>query len=67
MKVFKSGYNELQQTPKIIQFSTTSQCCASGTSDCEPDEVTNKKINKIIKEKKIVAYDIIKRHCGRPC
>lgn len=65
MKSFKSGYNELKQTPKMVQLSATSQCCASGTSDCEPDEVANRKVKKIIKKKKIIAYDIFKRYCAR--
>lgn len=65
MKVFRSGYNELNQTPKMVQLSATSQCCASGTSDCEPEDLANRKVKRVIKEKKIVAYDVIKRYCGR--
>lgn len=45
----------------MVQLSATSQCCASGTSDCEPDEVANRKVKK----KKIIAYDIFKRYCAR--
>ena len=65
MKTFRSGYMELNQTPKMLQLSATSQCCASGTSDCEPDEVANKKVKQIIKKKKIITYDIFKRYCAR--
>ena len=49
----------------MVQLSATSQCCASGTSDCEPDEVANRKVQKIIKKKKIIAYDTFKRYCAR--
>ena len=49
----------------MVQLSATSQCCASGASDCEPDEVANRKVKKIIKKKKIIAYDIFKRYCAR--
>lgn len=65
MKIFRSGFNELNQTPKMVQLSATSQCCASGTADCEPDELANRKVKKIIKRKKIIAYDIVKRYCVR--
>lgn len=67
MKVFRSGYNELKQSPKMIQFSATSQCCASGTADCEPDELVKGKAKRVIREKKIVAYNVVKRYCGRSC
>ena len=49
----------------MVQLSATSQCCASGTSDCEPDEVANRKVKKIIKKKKIIADDTFKRYCAR--
>lgn len=59
MKFFKSGYSELNKTPNLTEFSATSQCCASGTADCEDDDIENSNAKKEIRKKKIVAYNVI--------